>query len=864
MRKYILIITLSFISILGFIIIFLSTAGIKTNKFNNLINDKVKKFNSNLSLNINDVYLKLDISKSILKINTKDPKIKIEDQILNLSNIEINLDLIKFLNNTNSVLQIKVATKENSIRDLTNFLNLYSFNLPRFIIYNQIETGNITAIAKITPEKNNQNKFTYEINGKIIDASLNVLNREKFQNINFNFEIENQNLELRKLGFKFNKIKFLSDLINISKKNNKFIINGNFKTQEGLISTKDIKKYTNINLDFLENKFISGKTTNKFSFIVNENKKIKNLNLESKINFDKIDFDNKIQDLIFLKDGEINAYYSNENLNIKIESQYQFINNKYNNKNQKDKIKFNIIRQKNNDFQIETTFKNKNNTISSSEIKNYLDLDGNLTLEEQNLTFGSDNKINFNIDKNLNIKNIRVKSKIELNELILNVNSNRAKKYFSNFKNKINFVNNKIDINYKKNKLEANIFGKYSLEEDFENFNINFIKNKESLFFNTEIETEKSNIQFNEIEYEKEKNIFSKIKLRGKYNKNKEIKFDEIIFLEGENEFFIKNLQLTKNDKIKNIDSLKLNYVNKRKLKNDIYFSKNKNNYILKGKIFDGSKSVEKLLKDNGSKNSLLNYFDNLNTVINFELTKYYIDKNSYLKNLNGKFIVKNNNIVSGNVSALLNANNEFSLNIKTNLNDEKVTNLYIEKPSPFIKNYKFIKGFDEGSLSYDSIEKNGISKSNLKIYDFKVKKVPVLATLLSLASLQGIADLLTGEGIRFDEFEMDYETKNKLTKIKEIYAIGPAISLLMEGYIEKDNLTSLRGTLVPATTINKTISKIPLLGNILVGKKIGEGVFGVSFKIKGPPTNLKTTVNPIKTLTPRFITRTLEKIKKN
>ena len=33
---------------------------------------------------------------------------------------------------------------------------------------------------------------------------------------------------------------------------------------------------------------------------------------------------------------------------------------------------------------------------------------------------------------------------------------------------------------------------------------------------------------------------------------------------------------------------------------------------------------------------------------------------------------------------------------------------------------------------------------------------------------------------------------------------------------------------------------------------------------IKGPPKKLKTTVNPIKTLTPRFITRTLEKIKKS
>ena len=135
---------------------------------------------------------------------------------------------------------------------------------------------------------------------------------------------------------------------------------------------------------------------------------------------------------------------------------------------------------------------------------------------------------------------------------------------------------------------------------------------------------------------------------------------------------------------------------------------------------------------------------------------------------------------------------------------------------------------------------------------------------MLTLASLQGIADLLTGEGIRFTDFEMKFSNKDELMKIEELYAIGPAISLLMDGYIESNELVSLRGTMVPATTINRTISSIPLLGDILVGKKVGEGVFGVSFKIKGPPKKLKTTVNPVKTLTPRFITRTLEKIKKN
>ena len=117
---------------------------------------------------------------------------------------------------------------------------------------------------------------------------------------------------------------------------------------------------------------------------------------------------------------------------------------------------------------------------------------------------------------------------------------------------------------------------------------------------------------------------------------------------------------------------------------------------------------------------------------------------------------------------------------------------------------------------------------------------------------------------IRFTDFEMNFTNKNKIMTIQELYAIGPAISILIDGYISENNIVSLRGTLVPATTINRSIASIPLIGDLLIGKKIGEGIFGVSFKVKGPQKKLETTVNPLKTLTPRFITRTLEKIKKN
>ena len=89
------------------------------------------------------------------------------------------------------------------------------------------------------------------------------------------------------------------------------------------------------------------------------------------------------------------------------------------------------------------------------------------------------------------------------------------------------------------------------------------------------------------------------------------------------------------------------------------------------------------------------------------------------------------------------------------------------------------------------------------KIDNFKVQEVPALAKLLSLASLQGIADLLTGEGIRFTNFEMDFSNKKDLMTVNELYAIGPSISILMDGYIQSDDLISLRGTLVPFVLLN-------------------------------------------------------------
>ena len=190
---------------------------------------------------------------------------------------------------------------------------------------------------------------------------------------------------------------------------------------------------------------------------------------------------------------------------------------------------------------------------------------------------------------------------------------------------------------------------------------------------------------------------------------------------------------------------------------------------------------------------------------------------------------------------------------------------VYSDYPQALLANYEFFEGIKGGKLLYNSIIDETESASKLTIENFKVDKAPAFATLLTLADLGGIADLLSGEGMSFDFLEINLKDDSNTIVVEEVLALGSSISLHMKGYIEKKTgLVSFSGTLVPAKMLNSLVSKIPMVGNILVGKKMGEGIFGVSFKIKGLPGKVKSSVNPVKTLTPRFITRALEKIKKN
>ena len=704
------------------------------------------------------------------------------------------------------------------------------------------------------------NRFNNLINNQINNYNKNI--NIKFKDPSFIINLVNFSLkiEIENPIVKFNNYKLNLDKIKLNLKLKSLIFDDNpldslkIKSKENQI-VNYIKLYRtfqdSIGIVILENYVYSGDAELNINLNFNNNGYIKK------------DFEIKgsVKNLKILK--SFNKIDNNSNFN------FSFYKNKL--KVEKGTLELNkfilgtnninITNDENNNFLISGNIFNHTQKLNPSLFKKF----SKEAIFNLNREASGKFSTNFNllVSKKLKLKKFDSITDLKLKNSRIKISNEKINELFSekfidlnNHELKITYnTTNKVDDNY----LLISGKGFYKLDKDLDKIKYSIKKKNKSIYVDANIELNNKEFNINKINFLKESKSPADIKTKFIYNDNKNIHFSEIIFKNNKNKIIAKDLKINSKYEITDLNSLNLNFHNQKNLLNKLNINKNKSIYLINGDNFDISNIYSDINKNSETKD----YFSkNFNSNFQINIKKLYMQNDIYLSNVVGSAEFNNNTIKKAKIEAKLEKNKIFNLFLNTTTSGEKITTVTTNYPKPFIQKYDFVKGFSDGVLDYQSVEKNDISYSTLLIDNFKVNEVPVLAKILTLASLQGIADLLTGEGIRFTDFEMRYKKNKKLTTIEEIFAIGPAISVLMNGYIEQDKIVSLRGTLVPATTINKTISNIPVLGDILVGEKAGEGVFGVSFKIKGHPNKLKTTVNPIKTLTPRFITRTLKNIK--
>ncbi len=860
------------------LIIYFSLIGIQTDRFNNQIKDRLSKYNSNLDVNLKKIKLTLDPFNFKFNAQTIGTKIIYKKKNIELESIKSQISINSLIKNKFVSSNLVISTKSVLLEDLVGFLRVVTNKTELFFLEKAIDKGFVIINLEVNFDENGNIKKDYKVKGLLKDGKINLLNDFNIKNINLLLNIENDNFDLSDISFTTNKIDLFSNNLKIKRKQDKFFISGDIENNNSKLNNKflNLLRLSNHDINF-NNVEISSK--NKFSFIVNNRFNYENLFVNSEISLDKAEYEKpkllskyltEVKNVINLRKHKIKATFKDNNLSligsgkIQLEKKYDDID--YSISQSGDKVNIdsniklsglNIKSQKNlktffpkinevlnlKDHQINIKFKDNNlSLIGSGKIqleKKYDDIDYSISQ--------SGDKVN--IDSNIKLSGLNIKSQKNL------------KTFFPKINEVLNLKDHQINIKFKDNNLSLIGSGKIQLEKKYDDIDYSISQSGDKVNFDTKFILSKTQFEVERINFSNDGKSKLQLEVSGNHIRKNDLSIDKLLITTKNDKLGMNNLLIDKYHRIVKFDEISLNYFDNEDKKNHILIKrKQKNNYELNGTLFNANSLISDLLKSKDDKHARI-FKNNINFTLN--LKDVYLDNENVISNLKGNFYIENNKIHQANISAFFDNNEKLTFTINTN-NDEKITTLFSSKAKPLVKRYKFIKGYEEGYLDFYSSKINNISKSKLKIFDFKLKELPVLTKLLTLASLQGIADLLSGEGIGFDEMEMNFKNNSNLMTIDELYAIGPAISILMSGYIEEDKLVSLRGTLVPATTINKTVSSIPVLGKILVGDKTGEGVFGVSFKIKGKPKDLKTTVNPVKTLTPRFITRTLEKINKN
>ncbi|WP_374308052.1 AsmA-like C-terminal domain-containing protein [Dongia sp.] len=168
---------------------------------------------------------------------------------------------------------------------------------------------------------------------------------------------------------------------------------------------------------------------------------------------------------------------------------------------------------------------------------------------------------------------------------------------------------------------------------------------------------------------------------------------------------------------------------------------------------------------------------------------------------------------------------------------------------------YDSIKG---GTLSITGTVKDDQPwrplRGKIAMSSFRVINTPFVARFLTVATITGVVDAVTGEGFLFGGAEGRFTKTRGLIELKRFRSAGPSVGMTAQGQIDLDrNLVNVKGTLVPAYAINSVLGNIPLIGAIIQGGE-GEGLFSATYAVNGNLNEPKIDVNEWSALAPGFI----------
>ena len=202
--------------------------------------------------------------------------------------------------------------------------------------------------------------------------------------------------------------------------------------------------------------------------------------------------------------------------------------------------------------------------------------------------------------------------------------------------------------------------------------------------------------------------------------------------------------------------------------------------------------------------------------------------------------------------------NKKFQFRILHNPKGNRQLSVRAQSAGAFLKAVGVFDGMEGGDLSiignYDDSGDHSVLRGAIDINEHTVKNAPVLAKILSLASLTGFFDTLQGKGIAFAKLHAPFTLSRDVITFKDAKTHGAAMGMTMEGTITfPKRALNLQGTIIPSYTLNNVVGKVPLVGTMLTGGE-GQGIFAARYSVEGSDAAPEVSVNPLSILTPGFL----------
>ena len=241
MVKRIIQITLFLLLIFIIFLMYLSIYGVSTDRFNNLVSEKISQRDKNLEINFNKIKIFLNINNFNFELKTNNPKVLFKNREIKIKSISTDLPLRNLFSQKINLQEVKILTHKNKIKNLIEVIRAYKNNPQIFILNKIVKDGYIEIESKISFKEDGSIKSNYLVDGNIEDLKIELSNNNKIENINFSFLIREKDYLIYNLSSVYQSVKIKSNKIKIIDNIDSYNFEGDISNQKSKI---DLKKFS--------------------------------------------------------------------------------------------------------------------------------------------------------------------------------------------------------------------------------------------------------------------------------------------------------------------------------------------------------------------------------------------------------------------------------------------------------------------------------------------------------------------------------------------------------------------------------------------------------------------------------------------